>query len=126
MQEDQQRRVREAIVYLVLEARAEYLAGGANPLKHWDQIQDRMRAAARTSRALPDWATAFARGLSLSAPSKGRSSAILELMTAADGETSRVLALVEDEHSYLIALARRAAEEARARKAPMAQGETAC
>lgn len=38
--------VRQATVDVVLGMRRLYLAGGANPLKHWDQLASRIRSAA--------------------------------------------------------------------------------
>lgn len=107
---------RKATVAVLTAVRYEYLRGGANPLKHWDQIQDRMRAAARTSVSVPEWVTALARGLQLGAPDEVRTTAIARLDEAVGGEAREWLDLVESEHAYLIALTRLRAQEAKAER----------
>ena len=110
MTEEQREAAREATVQWMLAARAEYLKNGASALKHWDQIQDRMRAAARMSVDVSTWCTSVARGLQLGAPSDARAKATLALKTAVS-DPMVWLELVEEEHGYLMALARMQAEE---------------
>lgn len=107
--------VEEALVRLILAARAEYLAAGANALKHWDQIQDRLRAAARTSSAVGQFVTAFSRGLQLSAPGGARAAATERLAEAVE-EYPRWLELVEEEHAFLLAAARLRSDQRREEK----------
>lgn len=110
--------VREATVSLLLAVRAEYLAAGASALKHWDQLQDRVRSAARTSSTLPEWSTALGRSLGLGAPSRDRCSAIdaLHKLLMEQREENEWLALVESEYGYLLAMARLRAEQRRETK----------
>lgn len=120
MQEETREKLRQQTVAVLLTVRNEYLSAGANPLKHWDQIQDRLRSAARTSADVPEWVTKLSRSLGLASPSRARCSATDTL-----AGTVRELAcagawldLVEDEHGYLMAMTmleadkRRAAREA--------------
>ncbi|MGH8630894.1 MAG: hypothetical protein ACREU7_09050 [Burkholderiales bacterium] len=105
-------------VGLILEFRSEYLAAGASPLKHWTQLQDRIRAAARQSTDVPTWATAVARSLGLGAPTKDRSSTTAQLhdLVRDNDCAAQWLQMVEDEHAYLLAQARLIAEQQRARR----------
>ncbi len=63
--EQAKERLRTLTVEVLLCYRAAYLKAGASPLKHWDQLQDRMRSAARRSQTPEEWATALSRGLQL-------------------------------------------------------------
>lgn len=99
---------------LLLHVRRAYLSAGGSPLRHWDQMSDRMRAAARTTASVPEWTTALMRSLQLGAPGSSLSSAI-EALTIAVAEvgSSAFLDLIEREHGYVIARARLAAEKRR-------------
>lgn len=104
----------DATVDVVMELRSQYLAGGANALKHWDQITDRLRAATRTCTGPEEWITKLCRDLQISAPSNSLSSASEALAEMArKAGASAWLALVEREYAYMIAKARRLAEERR-------------
>jgi hypothetical protein len=116
--------VRELMVRWILAARWEYLAAGANPLRHWDQIQDRIRAAARMSCDVPTWSTAVARGLHIGAASHERAAATVDLAALVAGSEMDWLDLVEAEHGYLMALARLRAEERSAWKRSATTGST--
>ena len=50
--EDVKERLRTATVEVLLDVRAACLAAGANPLEHWNQLQNRMLAAAAQSTIL--------------------------------------------------------------------------
>lgn len=106
-------------VDVVMELRRQYLAGGANALKHWDQITDRMRAATRTCAGPEEWVTKLCRDLQIAAPSSSLSSAVealTEMVRRSRGGAHAWLALVEREYAFMIARARRLAEERRAEK----------
>lgn len=105
MSNELRERLRSETVDLLLTVRNQYLAAGASPLKHWDQIQTRLRSAARTSTNVPEWITALARSLGLPAPTKRRSLATdkLERTVGTHGCATQWLDLLEDEHGYLIA-----------------------
>jgi hypothetical protein len=119
MSDDKIETVRLATVALVMALRAQYLAGGASPLKHWTQITERMRAAAATTSGPREWASVMLRKLGVQAPSRETSSAIERLVAAVEipgvGD-ARFLALVDREWGYLIALARAEAEERQERR----------
>ena len=102
---------------VLIEVRAQYLAGGANALKHWDQISDRMRAATRTQATPQAWCTKLLRDLQISTPSSSTSSA-LEVLCEAVGILGRSgpaewLRLIDAEHAFVIARVRTMAEERR-------------
>lgn len=115
---------------VLLEVRAQYLAGGANALKHWEQISDRMRAATRTQANPQAWLTKLMRDLQISTPSSSTSSA-LEALCDGVGVLGKIgpsewLRLIDAEHAYIIARVRRMAEERRdARTARMAEAAAA-
>lgn len=109
----------DATVDVVMELRRQYLAGGANALKHWDQITDRMRAATRTTSGPEEWCTKLCRDLQIAAPSSGLSSSLeslAEMVRRSPGGARAWLALVEREYAYMIAKSRRLAEERRAER----------
>jgi len=116
LDEDMKERLRTLTVEVLLDARAAYLAGGANPLSHWDQLQARARSAARTSTCPEEWITGIRRRLALKeAPTLAGSRSARELADRVrDGRCAREwLDLVEAEHGYLIAVAQGIAEERR-------------
>lgn len=104
-------RQRTKTVDLLLEMRAAYLAGGANPLKHWDQLQDRLRAAARTSSTVAEWVTQMSRSLGLSAPSSRFSEAVMSLDAEVADAGSAWLDLLESEWGLLMAMSRQISEQ---------------
>lgn len=119
MEEVDRRAVRERLVELtvdlVLCLRAQYLAGpDASPLRHWDQIQERLRAAARRCESPAEVATDVCRKLRLGAPSNSLSRSIDE-MERFVGEkwADEWLELLEREYSRVIAQARLVAEARR-------------
>jgi hypothetical protein len=116
---DQARRqeLREATVVWILAARGEYLEAGASRLKHWDQIQSRLRAGARMASDAQTWATKVARGLLLGAPRKARAEATVALVETVGADADVWLRLVEEEHGYLMAMARLRADVRRASRA---------
>jgi len=106
--------VRDAAVALLMEARAEYLTNGANPLKHWDQLQDRLAAAMRTSGSAEQLVSTLRRGLNLSAPSSAFSNTATLLVGAMDADPMLWIGLLESELGYLMARARVEAERRKA------------
>jgi hypothetical protein len=120
--EEETERVRNLLVDLVLALRAQYLAGGASPLKHWSQITERMRAAAAVTSGPREWCTELMRKLGVVAPSRETCSAVDELVTAVELKGQGIgrrafLALVDREWGYLIAEARARADERKAERA---------
>jgi hypothetical protein len=111
-------RQKERLVTLTVESlltlRSAYLrTGQANALKHWDILQSRARAAARTTASPEEWATKLQRDLQIPSLSSLASSVLVELVHVVTelGARSEWLDLIEREHGYLIALARLTAEK---------------
>lgn len=109
-------KLRTLTVEVLLDVRAAYLkTPGCSVLKHWDQLQDRMRAAARTSASPEEWATALCRTLQLGAPSPANCRSLVDLVHEVTERQCRRewLDIVEREYGYLMALARKSAEARR-------------
>jgi hypothetical protein len=107
-------RLQSLTVEVILEMRRAYLQTSTpNILKHWDLLQNRMLAAARTTSGPEEWATSVARGLHLEAASSSYSRCLLELTHAVhEQDVAREwLDLIESEHAFLIVMTRRIAEE---------------
>lgn len=113
--EDQLEKLRTRIVEVLLEARRIYLREDMKrALKHWEQIQNRALAAARTSSSMDEWVTRLCRGLQLPALDSSGCSAVLDLThLAREVGQAHALALVERETGLLMALARVASEQRR-------------
>lgn len=113
LDERQRERARSALVEFVLVVRRSYLRAGANPIKHWEQLQNRALSAVRRAGSVDEWTTLLPRGLQLptTLDSTG-SSAIWELSKVAQdiGHTA-VLDLMEREAGLIMAMARKLAEE---------------
>lgn len=117
LNEEQKENLRNRTVEVLLNVRAAYLAtSGANVLKHWDMLQDRMRAAARVTSSPEEWATDLARSLRLGSPSSHYSEALRSLADdVRERKASREwLQLIEDEWGYLMAMTRSVAEQRKA------------
>lgn len=109
-------RLRTKTVEFILCVRAEYLRAGASPLKHWDQIQNRMLSAARRSTSADEWATTLCRGLQLPALNSASSKALIDLGATVRelGGAAEWLDMVQREYGLLMAMARLSADERRA------------
>lgn len=106
-------RLVDATVGVIDQVRSAYLGTpGASVLRHWDQIQDRVRMSARTSTTPEEWATSLCRSLKLPAPDSYLSASISTLTTTVDevGDARAWLDLVEREYAHMMALARLRAE----------------
>ena len=111
-------------VNLVLAVRAQYLAGGANAIDHWDQLATRMRVATRTTVSPEQWVSTLLRRLKINTPSVDTSRAADALAeacarTTAEGRGSGgVLWLnhVDAEFAFILARCRVIAEERKAAK----------
>lgn len=116
LNEPAKERLRTLTVEAILAVRAVYLASpGANVLKHWSQLESRVRAAARTTSSPQEWQTKLCRDLQLPALNSAACQAFVDL---AHEVTERAcandwLALVDDEVGYMMALARLAADARR-------------
>ncbi len=113
MHAEERERIEQATIDWILAARAEYLAGGAKVLSHWDALHTRLRAGASTSCDVATWCTSVARGLRLEAPSMVRARATQDLARAVGDHASTWLQMLETEHGYLMAMARLQAEKRR-------------
>lgn len=113
LSEDEKERLRNKTVEVLLELRSMYLQQPHKSiLKHWEMLQDRMRAAARTTSNPEEWATDMVRSLKAGSASSHFSTALRSL---ADDVRERKAArewlqLVEDEWGYLMAVARGVSE----------------
>lgn len=112
LNEKQKELLRTMTVELLLELRRGYLAAGANPLKHWAQLQNRMLSAARRSTGPDEWATAMMRGLQIPVVSKSVSLLLLALGAGVRemGAAREWLDMIEREFGLLMAMTRLAAE----------------
>jgi hypothetical protein len=100
--------LRDLTVELLLQIRSEYLAAGASPLKHWDQLQEQFRAASMRSADASEWVTNIIRWCRLGAPSKSRSLATDRLVSETDGKgiTGAWLDMCERDYGLIFAMAR--------------------
>ncbi len=75
-----------ALVEMIVVLRDAFLrsCNGRPPMSYWDQIQTRVRGAARTSATAAEWVTAAQRGLRLGAPSSSDCLAINRLVAICD------------------------------------------
>ena len=107
-------KLRTATVEMLLEMRSAYLrTGQANALKHWEILQNRTRAAARTSASPEEWATKLQRDLQIPSLGKNASQALTDLVHEVTELGCRTdwLDLVEKEIGYLMAMARLTSEQ---------------
>lgn len=116
MDESRKQVLRAATVEVVLALRAAYLvADPKRALKHWTQIEERMRFAAKTSTSPEEWVTAMKRGLQIADTSRPLSLATTrladEVATLGPKGASRWLDMVERELGYIVALTRQEAED---------------
>lgn len=110
---EQRQQLQAATVDVILELRALYLAAGASPLKHWEQLESRIQSSTRTTTSVAEWVTAMKRGLRLSTTSRSLSSAAVKLADAVETMTARNewLDMVGREVGYIIAMCRLEAED---------------
>jgi hypothetical protein len=102
-------KLRTLTTELVLAVRSEYLRSGhGNVLKHWEQLETRLRAAAATCTRPEDLGTRYARSLQLVGLSKNCSRVLAELADYVRENDCSIdwLQLIEDESAYIMALAR--------------------
>lgn len=107
---------REATIKLLGALRSQHLKSpSCSPLKHWEQLATRSRAAARTSANLPEWITSMCRTLQLDTPDNWVSGACLALQSLLPNQrdVDEWLEMVDRENGFLMATLR---AEADARK----------
>jgi hypothetical protein len=117
--------VRDMTRDVILEMRAQYLANGANAMKHWEQIEARVKAAAMSTSTVGEWSSEVMRTLRLGAPSSSLSSALLTLVAEVDGRgmSQRWVEQVERELGLLMAEVRVEADARRERRLAAMDGE---
>lgn len=116
-----ERQVRDRVVAVLLAVRNRYLQQGAATIKHWTQLHERVRAAARSSATIAEWISQLERSLAMAGVDKAICSATVALVEAVGSEHGAFLDLIEREHGYLMALTRQAADQERARKQTQCQ-----
>ncbi len=112
--EEAKEKLRTATVEVLLEMRSAYLrTGQANTLKHWEILQNRTRAAARTCATPEKWATKLQRDLQIQSLGKSGSQVLTDLVHEVTELVARTewLDLVEKEIGYLMAMARLTSEQ---------------
>lgn len=116
LKDDQAERLRTLTVEFLLDLYRQALQNGWNPLDLWDQISNRMRAAARTSASPDEWTSAMLRSLKLSAPSKDSSRSLIDLSNTVRewGCAVAWLNIVDREFGYIIALTKSLNEDRKA------------
>lgn len=114
LSEKQKEKLRNRTAEVVLQFRDLYLrTPQVNVLKHWNQLEARVKAAARTCGSVEAWATKLQRDLQIENLGKDASQGLIDLASTVremDG-TNEWLSLVEDELGYIMALTRLAAEK---------------
>ena len=114
LSEQVKERLRSLTVEALMDIRSAHLANGANPLSHWDQLQSRMRSAARTTANPEEWLTSIRKHLAIQAcpnPDSSRSSRDLADYVREQSCAREWLDLIEAEHGYLMAVCRGTAEQ---------------
>ena len=118
LNEEKKEALRTKTVQVLLELRAAYLLlPSCQPLKHWQQIHDRMRMSARTCCSVAEWITRMHRSLGIGTLNKSLSLAIVELSDEVECiPDPEWLDLLDQEHAYIMALARLEAEDRKEKK----------
>jgi len=107
-------RLRTLTTDLILQIRSEYLRSGyGNVLKHWEQLETRLRAAASTSATPEELSTKYVRSLQLVGLGKESCRVLAELAdyVRENGCSIDWLELIDQESTYLMALAKLQAEQ---------------
>lgn len=114
LNQQEKERLRTATVELLLVVRAAYLATpGANALKHWELLSNRLLSSARTSATPEEWSTQLCRSLQIQSLSSSACSALVDLVHIVTERNcaSEWLQLLEKEQGYLMAQCRLIAEQ---------------
>lgn len=113
--EEARERLRDVTRDVILQMRAQYLAGGGNALTHWDHIAARVKAAIQMRSTAATWGTEMMRTLRLGSPSRSLSSALVALKNEVDeaGRSREWRSVMLSEHSLVMAEARLEAEARR-------------
>lgn len=99
-----------ALVEMIVVLRDAFLrsCNGRPPMSYWDQIQTRVRGAARTSATAAEWITAAQKGLRIGAPSSSDCLVINRLVAICDeyGMDLEAMEFIEREIGFLLSSAR--------------------
>src|ERR1700734_1217422 len=121
LDEKDKERLRTLTVEVMIELRSLYLRtyGSTVTLSHWEQLQNRMRSATRTTTGPEEWVTDLCRSLRLPAQGRLGSSATVDLVARIRerGCADEWLDLIDREWGYVMALVRMTAEQRKAAKA---------
>lgn len=119
MLEEKQKKALETItVEFVLSLRSEYLReqDGRPPMNYYEQLQNRMRGAARQTSSASEWASLMQRRLQIGSLSKDASRALIDLVRFCDEHQAHgdFLTAIDRDHALLIALVQLIVEERKA------------
>lgn len=110
---------RQATIKLLGCLRMQYLrTPSCSPMKHWEQLATRSRAASRTSANLAEWLTSMCRTLQIDTPDNWTSSAAsaLQSLLQSPRDVDQWLEMVDRENGFLMATLRVEADQRRADK----------
>lgn len=121
LEEQEKERLRTLTVEVLLELRGAYLStyGSRVSMAHWEQIQNRMRSATRTTTGPEEWVTDLCRSLRLVAQGPLGCAAVVDLVAAVRERSCATawLDLIDREWGYIMALTRLSAEKRKADRA---------
>lgn len=110
--ESRKQELRDATVDVVMELRRAYLMmSSCSVLKHWTQIQERLRAAARTTESVEEWSTKMCRSLGLACLGTEGAGRLVALKSIVGDDRASWLDLLEKEYGAIMAAARLRVEE---------------
>lgn len=108
------------LVEVVVMVRDAYLRAkkGRPPLDYWTQLQNRLRASARTSATAAEFLTNLQRKLQLDAPSSSDSLVMSSLVKLCDENELDIemMEFIERESGFLIAMGRQIVDERKAQR----------
>ncbi len=118
---DPMEKARYLTVMVLVDIKNAYLRTGVNALKHIEQIQTRLLAAAKTCSGVEELFSQVSRKLNLGGPSSKLSSSVISLCDHVNCTLGAAawLDMVERETAYLIVRMRGEAEQAPVQKAEL-------
>lgn len=102
----QEEQWREATADMILRFRQWAIRYGAKPILAWGQVSDRVRLAARRANSVETWCSDVCRSLRIGTTDSETSRAMVEFAALVGAHADRWLNWLEDEHQFLMALAR--------------------
>ena len=115
-------KLESVLVEVIVSTRDAYLRAkkGRPPLDYWTQLQNRIRAAARTSATAAEFLTTLQRKLQLDAPSSSDSLVMSSLVKLCDDNDLDIELMehIEREIGFLMAMARQIVDERKAARTP--------